>query len=193
MNQKTLSFIGIIEIALVNTLLSVPTIAADFNFSFNNELNGGGIITGIIRGLNEGTGEASSLEIFTNTIGFGIGEYIGNPNVNSWTVSGENIVAFNFLSGGILNTSPDVTEAVLFFDSTILSGTEFRAGLTFSPISVVIGNSFISTEDINLTFTPVITSNTVSEPSMIISLGMLTIFGIKRCFKRKSLKTNKIL
>ncbi len=115
------------------TLVAMPAAAINFGFSFDNELNGGGAVTGIVRGLDEGTGAATTVEILSNTTGLGIGEYIGNPLLNTWTVSGGEIIAFNFLSAGIINTPPAVTDALLFFDSTELSGASFRAGVAPSP------------------------------------------------------------
>jgi len=126
--------------------------AIDFEFSFNNELNGEGAVTGIIRGLEEGTSSATSVEVFSNTTGLGIGEHIGSPLLNSWTVLNSEIVGFNFLSAGIINSAPAVTDALLFFDSTELSGASFRAGIAPSPGPFVTGSGFVSTENINLTF-----------------------------------------
>lgn len=130
---------------------AAPATALNFGFTFDNGLNGGGTINGIIRGLEEGTGAATSVEILSNTDGLGIGEYVGNPLTNSWTVLGREIVAFDFLLAGVLNTSPAVTDALLFFDSTELSGASFRAGVAPSPGPFVIGSGFVSTEDIGLT------------------------------------------
>ncbi|NEP91317.1 MAG: PEP-CTERM sorting domain-containing protein [Okeania sp. SIO2C2] len=174
--------------AIGSTFLTIPAKAIDFNFSFNNELNGGGAVTGIIRGLDEGTGAASSVEVLTNTTGLGIGEYVGSPLTNSWTVLGEEIIAFDFLSAGVLNTSPAVTDALIFFDSTELSGASFRAGIAPSPGPFVTGSGFVSTEDINLTFTAISTtpiSTDVPEPSSILGFGMLTTFAFGKAFKRK--------
>ncbi|MBE9129225.1 MULTISPECIES: hypothetical protein [unclassified Coleofasciculus] len=58
------------------TLLAMPAAAIDFGFSFENALNGNGTVTGLIRGLEEGTGAATSVEVLSNTAGFGIGEYV---------------------------------------------------------------------------------------------------------------------
>ena len=154
------------------TLWAMPAMAIDFRFNFDNELNGGGSVTGIVRGLEEGTGAASSVEIFSNTTGLGIGEYIGSPLINTWTVSGGEIVFFDFLSAGVLNTAPAVTDALLFLDSTELSGATFRAGIAPSPGPFVTGSGFVSTEDIGLTFTRV-DPEAVPEPASM--LGLLTV------------------
>ena len=153
----------------------MPAMAISFNFSFNNDLNGGGTVTGIIRGLDEGTGAASSVEVLTNTTGLGIGEYVGSPLTNSWTVLGGEIVAFDFLSAGVLNSPPAVTDALLFFDSTVLSGASFRAGVAPSPGPFVTGSGFVSTDDIGLTFTKV---DEVSVPEPASMLGLLAVGAV---------------
>ncbi|NES23122.1 MAG: PEP-CTERM sorting domain-containing protein [Symploca sp. SIO3E6] len=157
------------------SLFAMPATAIDFDFSFNNELNGGGAVTGIIRGLDEGTGSATSVEVLSNTTGLGIGEYIGNPLLNTWTVSGGDIINFNFLSAGIINTPPAVTDALLFFDSNELSGATFRAGVAPSPGPFVTGSGFVSTDDIGLTFTQRIEDETETVPEPTSLLGFLAI------------------
>ncbi|MBE7384754.1 MAG: PEP-CTERM sorting domain-containing protein [Leptolyngbya sp. SIO1E4] len=160
--------------AVGTTLWTMPAMAIDFNFNFDNALNGGGTVTGVIRGLEEGTGAATSVEVLSNTTGLGIGEYVGNPLTNSWTVLGGEIVAFDFLSAGVLNTPPAVTDALLFFDSTELSGASFRAGVAPSPGPFVTGSGFVSTEDIGLTFTR-FDEEPESVPEPASMLGLLTI------------------
>jgi hypothetical protein len=137
------------------TLATMPAKAIDFGFSFENALNEGGTVTGVIRGLEEGTGAATSVELLTNTAGFGLGEYVGNPEVNFWTVLGGDLVAFNFFSYGVLNTPPAVTNASLFFSSEESIGVSFRAGITAFASQLTTGDSSVTTEDINLTFSRV--------------------------------------
>ncbi|NEO79679.1 PEP-CTERM sorting domain-containing protein [Moorena sp. SIO4G3] len=169
------------------TLLAMPATAINFGFSFGNELNGGGTVTGIIRGLDEGIGAATSVEILSNTTGLGIGEYVGNPLINTWTVLGGNIVAFNFLSAGVINTSPAVTDALLFFNSTELSGASFRAGVAPSPGQFVTGSGFVSTEDIGLTFTQLEDDvQSVPEPTSILGLLAIGATVTGTALKRKS-------
>lgn len=127
--------------------------AVDFKFQFENELNGGGTVEGLILGLSdEGTSAATSVEITSNTAGFGLGEYVGNPLINSWTVSGGTLTDFAFSSSGSRNTSPAVTDNTLFLNSSLLAGASFRAGLSNSPGSIVIGVPGVTTADIALTF-----------------------------------------
>lgn len=164
--------------------LSTSVMAANFSFSFNNELNGGGAVTGIIRGLDEGTGAATSVEVLSNTTGLGIGEYVGSPLLNLWTVSGGEIIEFEFLSAGFLNNSPEVTDALLFLDSGELSGASFRAGVAPSPGPFVTGSGFVSTEDIGLTFTRLPDEPAhVPEPAAI--LGLAAIGGLGLTTKKK--------
>jgi hypothetical protein len=160
-----------------------PATALDFSFSFNNALNGSGSVTGVIRGLEEGTGAADSVEVLSNTLGFGLGEYVGNPGNNTWTVLSGEITAFNFLSFGVRNTSPAVTGSTLFFGSRELNGATFRAGLSNSPSSVTIGNSGVTTQDIALTFTRISDPTPIPTPALLPGLvGM----GIAALRKRKA-------
>ena len=84
-----------------------------FSFSFINYYDGG-TVTGIVRGLTDNsTSAATSVEILTNPYNYGIGEFVGHPVSNSWTVANGQITVFSFLSNGNSNSSPDVTTANL--------------------------------------------------------------------------------
>jgi hypothetical protein len=109
-----------------------PTaMALSFNFSFTNTANGGGAVTGLVQGLTDNaTSAATSVQVLSNTAGFGLGEYIGNPLSNSWTVSGGTIQSYNFSSVGSSNFLPAVTDSSLGF-FTLPSGK--LAGLTNDP------------------------------------------------------------
>ncbi|MEL6236404.1 MAG: VPLPA-CTERM sorting domain-containing protein [Pseudomonadota bacterium] len=140
---------------LAGSLLSVSAALAvpmDYSFTYTNAINGGGVVTGVVRGLQEGTGAATSVEVLSNTLNFGIGEYVGDPLINSWTVAGGVIIAFDFLSLGFENTSPAVTNASLFFVSHEINGVGFRAGLANDPFSISTFSSGASTQDFGLTF-----------------------------------------
>lgn len=167
------------------TLLAMPAAAIDFRFSFENALNGNGTVTGVIRGLDEGTGAATSVEVLTNTAGFGIGEYVGSPTRNFWTVLDGNLIAFDFFSFGVLNTPPAVTDATLFFASSQLYDASFRAGINSSRGSITTGISGITTEDINLTFTRLDNVESVPEPTSILSLFVVGAAAIGTTLKRK--------
>lgn len=169
-----------------STLITIPATAADFGFTFENAFFGGETVTGIIGGLEEGTGPASSVEVVSNTGGFGLGEYIGNPLRNSWTVEDGDLVEFAFSSYGINNSSPDVTEASLFFDSSeSVTGVSFRAGIRLDPVSLVVNRPNFTTEDINLTFTQLDDGvQPVPEPTSI--LGLLVVLGLGTATQKKA-------
>jgi hypothetical protein len=68
-------------------LAPVSASALTFDFSFTN-------VTGVISGLaDNATSAATSVQVTSNTAGFGIGEYVGNPRNNSFTVSAGVITA----------------------------------------------------------------------------------------------------
>ena len=164
--------------------------AVDFKFQFENELNGGGAVEGFIRGLSdEGTSAATSVEITSNAAGFGLGEYVGNPLINTWTVSGGTLTDFAFSSSGSRNTAPAVTDSTLFLNSSLLAGASFRAGLSDSPGSIVIGAPGVTTADIALTFPqdngdadPLPGSSiTASVPESTATLALLAVGAMVAC------------
>lgn len=77
-----------------------------------------------------------------------MGEYIGVPDLNSWTVSGGEITSYSLLAFGVRNSSPDVTCCSLHLDSGVQDGTglsprpdevgfdvERVADIVFTPVS----------------------------------------------------------
>jgi|GEM_PF-5089182 len=171
-------------------LLTRPATAIDFSFSFENVLSlsgRDGTVTGVIRGLEEGTGSATSVEVLSNTAGFGLGEYVGSPTRNSWTVLDGNLVAFEFTELGRLNTPPEITSGNLFFDSSANPpGLEFRAILEQTPFRIIINPSGFTTEDVNLTFTRLDDDiESVPEPTSILSLLVVGAAAIGTALKRK--------
>ena len=75
-----------------------------------------GWAAGIVRGLAEGINTVSSVEILSNTLGFGVGTYTHNDDqlgAAIWTVTGGDITDFTFLSFGQKNIAPDVTDSAL--------------------------------------------------------------------------------
>jgi len=159
---------------LATALAAAPASAAplNFTFSFTNALNGGGTVSGIVRGLAEGTGAATSVEVTANSLGFGLGEYIGSPDLNSWTVTGGAITAFDFLAFGAFNSAPAVTTATIFFDSADLLGASFRAGVGDSPFGVTNGDNSVSTADIGLVFAPAV------APIPLPAAGLMLLAGL---------------
>jgi len=150
-----------------------------YSFSFENVLNGGGSVTGVIRGLNEGTGAASSVEVLTNSLGFGLGEFVGSPNKNVWTVSGGVITWFDFLGFGFHNTAPYVTDSTLFLSTyNFHNGMWNMAGLSNDPTNVITGNVGIDAEDVRIQFTPIDTPATI--PLLGLALAALGYSRRKR-------------
>ena len=88
-----------ILIGVLFLVSTAPATAIDFNFTFTNgQIGTGGTVTGIVHGLTDNfTSAAQSVEVTSNTDGFGIGEYIGNPSFNTWTVGSGEVTFFDFL------------------------------------------------------------------------------------------------
>ncbi|MGS4946941.1 VPLPA-CTERM sorting domain-containing protein [Meridianimarinicoccus sp. RP-17] len=181
--------IGAAVVALCLSAGSAIAASYDFAFSFENVLHDsigqGGTVTGFVRGLTEGTGAATSVEVASNTAGFGIGEYVGSPYNNSWTVTGGVLTAFSFGAHGGWNAAPDVTDSTLFFESTdnaLTTGP--RAGLRNAPLTVTTGFPGIGADDINLTFVPVdVVPDTPQVPlpaTLPLALAGLAGFGLLR-------------
>jgi hypothetical protein len=151
----------------IQAALSPAAMALSFNFSFTNTANpAGGTVTGIVEGLTDNaTSAATSVQVLSNTAGFGLGEYVGSPNVNTWTLLGGGISSYIFLSFGVDNSSPAVT------DSTLLFSDSSGGGLLKSPNSGFIGRNS------GLTFTAV----PVPTPALLPGLvGMGMAFLRKR-------------
>jgi hypothetical protein len=128
-----------------------------FDFSFTAP---GETVMGVITGLADNTSNqpATSVQVTSNTASFGIGEYVGNPTDNSFTVSGGTVTAYLFVSFGVFNTSPAVTLGI------------GSAG-TLNTLPVVGLTNLPSTRDESVgsvTFTPV----SVSVPGPIAGAGL---------------------
>lgn len=105
--------------------LSAQAALLDFTFTFTNRAFGlSGTVTGIVRGLaDNATSAAGSVEILSNTDGFGLGEYVGSPTNNSWTVAAGTITGYDFVTFGSSNTAPAVTCCTLYLNSVSVNGT----------------------------------------------------------------------
>lgn len=104
MNRK---ITNIIAALLMSGWVGVANASLIFDFSFTNSSNGGGIVTGEILGLlDNATGAATSVRVLTNTLGFGIGEYVSNPVFNTFTVDSGVLISFDFLSFGVHSVLP---------------------------------------------------------------------------------------
>ena len=146
--------------------LSAQAALLDFTFTFSNRdtSDPGGTVTGIVRGLSDdGTSAATSVEIFSNTGGFGLGEYIGIGLLNSWTLAAGAIISYNFASRGQNNSSPAVTCC-----SLLLSNTSFTSTAP-ALRNVPEGVSAEGDSPVDITFTRVATA--VPEPASAVLFG----------------------
>jgi hypothetical protein len=141
-------------VVAVTCLAPVSASALSFNFSFTN-------VTGVISGLaDNATSAATSVQVTSNTAGFGVGEYVGNPNVNQFTVSAGVLTVANFISFGGNNSSPAVTCCSLVLEvlEALFVGGPNLGGLSNSPGSVSVG--------FPVTYTP------VTVPGPIVGAGL---------------------
>lgn len=156
------SFLGALALGLAAAVYAAPANALTFNFSFTNALfdpdaptdadpnTNWDVVTGTISGLNDNsTGAATSLMITSNTGGFGVGEYAPTADQNQWTVTGGLITGFNFASFGADQVPP--VDLSLGF----LSVGGWTAALSQSDQTYPASNAGVTSQDINLIFTPV--------------------------------------
>ena len=168
-------FVVPIVSAVFISLASGPVKADTFHFSFNNlAANGGGTVMGTVT-LNATDTAATSLTVDSNTAGFGLGQYVGSPSPNSFTVVSGQITSANFLSKG-----PTAATCCTFdFITVTVNGvTRLEGGLANNTLSVT------TSLDSLVTFTPV---NAVPLPATLplfaTGLGALGLLGWRR--KRK--------
>ena len=168
--RALLRFVLPILSAFFVSMAACPVEADTFHFSFTNSTNGGGTVTGTII-LNATDTAATSLTVDTNTATptFGIGQYVGSPFPNSFTVVSGQITVANFLDFGSDNKSPAITCCSLVLNS------EFGAGLSNDSLGVNSGGG-------DLTFTPVVPLPG-ALPLFATGLGALGLLGWRR--KRK--------
>lgn len=157
-----------------------------FQFDFTNGFQGfpgfgegGGEITGIVRGLeNNVTSSATSVEITSHTEDYGIGEYVTGPlQFNNWTVSNGILSSAYFASFGGGNDG-----------STLLISTFNGSGLTTSDTQTGnLTNGDLASNFRTLpNFTPI--DHDVSEPpvsvpepsSFILLFAGLMALGLRR-------------
>jgi hypothetical protein len=144
-------------LAVATWLGPVSAHALSFNFSFTNSTVPE-TVTGVITGLvDNSVSSATSVQVTSNTAGFGLGEYVGSPVPNSFTVSGGVITFYLFQSFGESNTSPAVT-------CCSLGLLENVAALSNSPGLIFYGGVVT-----RVTFTPV---TPVGVPGPIVGAGL---------------------
>ena len=130
--MRRLTTIFFVSCLYVFVMTPANAVTLAYNYSFTNIANGGGTVEGTIFGLtDDATSAATRLIVTSNTLGFGVGEYVGFASNNSFTVSGSVITAINFLSFGVLNSAPDVICCSLSF--TTIPSLGLVAGLTNEP------------------------------------------------------------
>jgi len=178
------SLMAIASVMTVGLGIANPAEAINFTFEFDNSggINGGGFVTGIVRGLGEdGTFAATSVEVTSNTAGFGIGEYIGNPDTNTWTLAGGNLVSFGFVSFGNDNSPPAVTGSSLDLRTF---GPGFQTGF-LSNIPFSVGGNVVN----NLAFTRVVDEpdpEAVPEPASLLGLAVIGVVAAGSALKKKA-------
>lgn len=140
-------------------------------FTFDNAANGGGIVTGQILGLSDNaTGAATSVRVISNTAAdFGVGEYIGNPTFNSFTMTNGVLTDYNFEAIGSYNIPPAITEASLF----LFIGVRYYLDPDIPYFSALMPNSnsyyfIISSPPPTFTYT----NNSVPEPATLALMGL---------------------
>ncbi len=139
------------------------------------------MVSGVIRGLHDNaTGAASSVEVLYNANGFGVGEYVGSPTINTFSVAAGVLTSANFTSFGILNTSSGVTCCSLTIKSFPLSSAAPQAGLTPSD-GIIIPNL-----DVDLSITPALAPVPLPAGLPLVLTGLAGFAGLRMRKKRKA-------
>ncbi|MEM8806877.1 MAG: hypothetical protein AAGF01_12690 [Cyanobacteria bacterium P01_G01_bin.38] len=166
--------------ALGSGVFAFPTLAVDFDFSFTNFIEDefgveSGIVTGRVRGLTDNaTGPATSVEVLSHTFGFGVGEYVGSPSRNTWTLQSGMITSYSFLSFGSENTLGVMDSSL---NLQYYEESDPFAGLTDDAFGVVSSPT-------DLTFTRIVDDSsgeppaTVPEPFTTSSIIAFTLGGM---------------
>ena len=138
----------------LTTLLPIGAFASslDFLFSFTNgPQNGGGLVTGVVRGLIDNTSSlATSVEVLSNTSGFGVGEYNVGVDQN-WIVSGGSITSYSYFYG---SRGPTPTSDCCFLSFSFTNSPGFE----YAELEEAGGPADVDADPFSvgdLTFTPV--------------------------------------
>ena len=174
LSRNTFRFIIPILSVLFISMATNPVQASTFTFNFSNIANGGGTVAGVVI-LNNTDTAATSVTVTFNMAGFGIGEYVGAPSFNTFTVVSGQITSALFLDFGAANTAPVVTCCSL----RLSAGSSNLTGLANNPVDLAeSGNT-------GLTFTPVsAVPLPAALPLFVTGLGVLGLLGWRR--KRKA-------
>jgi hypothetical protein len=152
--------VSIIAAYAALAIASTPAHALSFNFSFTSAFPANNV-TGVISGLaDNNTSGATSVQVTSNTGGFGIGEYVGNPLANSFIVINGAITSAEFISDGVANIPPAVTCCKLEF-------TLFQPGLMGGILRPPLDSQALGIAG-PLTFTPV----AAPVPGPIVGAGL---------------------
>ena len=167
-------FVGALAGALMlaANFWSCPANALTFHFSFTDP-GVAGTVQGIVSGLLDNQASpALSVQVTSAAGGFGVGEYVGNPVSNSFTVNAGVITVVNFVSLGGLNSTPAVICCSLGMGSFGLNLAS--AGLTNSA-------GFLFQDSAGLAFTLVSeTPLPAALPLFAGGLGALGLIGWRR-------------
>jgi hypothetical protein len=132
--------LGVALFGIAELAMTAPAKALTFQFSFSNDFNGGGQVTGRIYGLEDNaTGNATRVIVNANEAGFGLGIYATAGHINpfgSFTVANGDLTQVNFQALGLNNAPPLETCCSLFMVSDSVG---VHAGLTNSPNSIQYG------------------------------------------------------
>ena len=178
-----MKFKTLVAAAFASTLViaSTPVYAStlSFDFTFTDVANGAGVVTGIISGLmDNATSSATSVQVISTTGGFGTGEYVGTPTVNTFTVSSGVITSFAFLDFGSSNAAPAVSCCSLAL------GYSGSNGLSDFPLSIMFGEMQLGTNNGPISFAPIGTPLPATLPLFASGLAALGLLGWRR--KRKA-------
>jgi hypothetical protein len=159
--MKGSTTVAIASVATAFWLCSAASASiATYSFSFTV---GSDFVAGLITvpfPATLGTVAATSVTVTKNSAGFGIGEYVGNPGLNSFTIFNGNIVDFSFEDFGGQNTSPAVTCCSLAMISNGPAALP-SVGLSNLPSTLVLS-------DAPVTFNPV----SLSVPGPVAGAGL---------------------
>lgn len=185
--REILVFFGksLAAIVVVFGIVSGPVSAAtlNFNFSFTNAQPGSKdeLITGIVRGLvDNGTSKATSVEVLSNTAGYGLGEYLSASSSNRWVVASGAIIGFQFRSLGKDNAFPAVTDSSLTLFDYAICTRRCRSRSIGSGLTQSANNVQSSTNPVSFDLAPAAVPLPAGFLLLLSGLGAVVAFGRRR-------------